>query len=64
MEFTQLEVQDIINACFCMQGEILEKYVEGNDYVEKSKTIIKLVSRIKKEKGEVSIDDIYQHIMK
>lgn len=64
MVFTQLEVQDIINACFCMQGEILEKYIEGKDYIEKSKTVAKLVSQIKKEKGEVSIDDIYQHIMR
>ncbi len=56
MDFTEKEVQQIINATLCL-GEHVQ-YVQGKDLVEKSKSLTKIAIDIKKKNGTVDRADI------
>lgn len=56
--FTQLEVQQILNAMLTMSGsDAFEKYVKGNGYIAKSITLLQNAVEIKKKTGTVTLQD-------
>jgi hypothetical protein len=47
-----------------MQGEILDKYVKGADFIEKSLTVTAIATEIKAQKGTVTRQDIQERILR
>ena len=60
--YSILEVQQIINACFCLGGSL--DYINGKDYIEKSIELSKIIEAIKAKDGIVNMESIRMKILR
>ena len=60
--YSILEVQQIINSCFCLSGSM--DFIKGDDFVQKSIEMAKIIEAIKVENGVVNMESIRMKILR